>query len=82
MGDERVIHTKSGVKVVMDGYRMNGDDYVDAVVAKIKDTGNGYICKFPTFGSTIQTNYVCLDYAEAEYIRFALNAIHEKEQQK
>jgi hypothetical protein len=43
----------------------------------MKDTGNGYICKVPSFSCTEQTKYICLDYAEAEYLRIALNAASE-----
>ena len=36
-------------------------------VAKLKDTGNGLIIKFPSCSSVEQDNYICLDYAEASY---------------
>lgn len=47
----------------------------DMPVAKCKDTGNGYIFKFPSWSCVDQDNYVCLNYAEAEYIRLLLNEI-------
>ena len=36
-------------------------------VAKLKDTGNGLVIKFPACSSVAQDNYICLDYAEASY---------------
>lgn len=74
MTKEKVTHIKSGVKIRMD---VNGNK--DAVVAKITNSGNGFICKFPSFSSVIQTHYVCLDYDQAECLRLALNALHKKE---
>ena len=47
----------------------------DLLLAKGKNTGNGYIFKFPTCSSTHQDNYICMDYAEADYIRKMLNAM-------
>lgn len=48
-------------------------------LARIEDTGNGYICKFYSHLSTRQDNYICLDYDEAEYLLHALQFIKEKE---
>ena len=49
-----------------------GSDYsshvVGTPVATLRDTGNGLIIKFPTHSSTVQDNYVCLDYSEAHYL--------------
>ena len=49
-----------------------------STLAKLTDTGNGYIFKFPTYTSTDQTNYICMDYAEADYIRTLLNKVMDK----
>lgn len=38
----------------------------------VEDTGNGYIAHFPSFTSTQQDHYVCLDYAQAEYLMQAI----------
>lgn len=38
----------------------------------VEDTGNGYIAHFPSFTSTQQDHYVCLDYAQAEYLMQAV----------
>lgn len=46
-------------------------------LARIEDTGNGYICKFYSYQSTRQDNYICLDYDEAEYLLEALKFIRE-----
>jgi len=40
--------------------------------AILTDTQNGYICKFPSFNSVNQDYYVCLDYAQAEYLYLVL----------
>lgn len=45
---------------------------------KMTDTGNGYICKFPSWSSTSQDHYVCLDYAQIEYIVQAYLALEGK----
>lgn len=42
------------------------------VLCHLSDTGNGYIAKFPSHSSVHQDNYLCMDYAEAEYLRLAL----------
>ena len=42
------------------------------VEAILTDTQNGYICKFPSFNSVSQDYYVCLDYAQAEYLYLVL----------
>ena len=44
----------------------------DEVEAILTDTQNGYICKFPSFNSVSQDYYVCLDYAQAEYLYLVL----------
>ena len=48
------------------------------MLAQCKDTGNGYIVYFPSYMCTEQANYICMDYAEAEYIRKLLNYLHTK----
>lgn len=47
-----------------------GDEYTRPghVLAKVTDTGNGFICKFPSWTVIHQDNYVCLAYDEAEYL--------------
>lgn len=47
----------------------------DLLLAKGKNTGNGYIFKFPTCTSSRQDNFICMDYAEADYIRKMLNVM-------
>lgn len=46
-----------------DGYNVGVD-----LLCKIRDTGNGFIAKFPTYNSVNQEYYVCLSYSEAEYL--------------
>ena len=50
------------------GYTTDENE-VDAILT---DTQNGYICKFPSFNSVSQDYYVCLDYAQAEYLYLVL----------
>ena len=50
------------------GYSTDENE-VDAILT---DTQNGYICKFPSFNSVSQDYYVCLDYAQAEYLYLVL----------
>jgi hypothetical protein len=72
---EHIKKTRSGLKLVA------GASYAShvcgKVLAKMKDTGNGFIFKIPSYGSTVQDNYICLDYAEADYIRQLLNQYEE-----
>lgn len=44
-------------------------------LAKLKDTGNGYIIKFKSYSSVEQDNYVCLSYSEAAYLKQLFNVI-------
>ena len=48
------------------------------LLCRLKDTGNGYIAKFPSHSSVEQDNYLCMDYAEASYLYAALGAMLEK----
>jgi hypothetical protein len=52
------------------------------VVAKLKDTGNGVILKFPSLSSVQQDNYICLDYAEAAYAYKLLKKFAKKEKER
>lgn len=42
---------------------------------KVKDTGNGLICKFPAWRVIEQDYYICLDYAQASYLKKALQHV-------
>lgn len=42
-------------------------DHVD-ILCTVNDTGNGYIAHFPGHASHTQDNYICMDYAEADYL--------------
>lgn len=69
----KINEVKKTVKVLSD------DNFVESnkVLCKLKDTGNGFIVKFPSWNSTTQDNYICLDYAEAADLLMALSAIKE-----
>lgn len=71
----KVIKTKSGYKL------LSGDEYTfrDKLLLKVKDTGNGYICKFPSWLNSKQDHYVELEYSQAEYLKKVLNQIKELE---
>lgn len=59
-----------------------GGDYCANVstLCHIEDTGNGFIAFFPSYNSIQQSNYICMEYSEADYLRKLLNKIHEAEQ--
>ena len=42
-----------------------------SVSCELRDTGNGYIVRFPAHNSTEQDAYVCLDYAQARELVLA-----------
>jgi hypothetical protein len=48
------------------------------VLCRITDTGNGFIANFPSYSNCSQENYICMDYAEAEYLRKLLSFIHKE----
>jgi hypothetical protein len=58
---------------------VSGFSHNDETLAKCTNTGNGFIFKFPAWSSVYQDNYVCLDYAEADYIRNILNYLATKD---
>jgi hypothetical protein len=60
---------KSFVKAVGKDYYPHID-----VLCSVKDTGNGYIAKFPSHSSCYQDYYVCLDYAQARDLILGLSA--------
>ena len=73
------------IKIKQDKVKVIADDsYFSHIAGKallvMKDTGNGYICRFPSFSSARLDNYICLDYSEAEDLRVALNAMHVKKE--
>ena len=68
----KVIKTKSGYKLLSEEF-----PYSEKPLLKVKDTGNGYICKFPSWLNSKQDHYVELDYCQAEYLKTVLNQIKE-----
>ena len=52
------------------------------VLCHLEDTGNGYIASFPSYSSSHQHNYICMDYSEADYLRKLLNHMENKKNQK
>lgn len=49
-----------------------------AVSCKLKDTGNGFIAKFPSYSSTEQDHYVTMDYSQALDLYVALALVHQE----
>jgi len=50
------------------GYNNNVD-----MLCRLDDTGNGFIAFFPSYSASYQSNYICMDYSEADYLRKMLN---------
>jgi hypothetical protein len=63
-----------------DGNSVFYDHVRNEKLATLHNTGNGFIAKFYAFSSMEQPFYVCLDYAQADYLRRLLNEA-DKEQQ-
>ncbi len=45
------------------------------LLAKLTDTGKGYIVKFKNYSSVSQDNYVCIDYAQADELYKLLGVV-------
>jgi hypothetical protein len=45
----------------------------------LKDTGNGFIIKFPAWNCVTQDYYVCLDYAQMANLELALKDLNQNE---
>jgi hypothetical protein len=74
-GSSYVLKQKHGVVTAKTntGYQPNVDKLM-----KLTNTGNGYIAKFYGLGSVQQDYFVCLDYAQAEYLMQGLAMQHGK----
>ena len=48
----------------------------------VEDTGNGYIVIFPSYSSCEQDYYICLDYAQADYLYKILGFIRRKNENR
>ena len=69
---------KTKVKVAGNKIKLiSGEGYsqTDRVLLKVTETGNGLICKFPSWSSIEQDYYVCLNYAQASYLKKALQHV-------
>jgi len=71
---EEVQQTDEAVLVV----RSSGYVRPGSVACELKDTGNGYIVRFPPHSSCDQDKYVCLGYDDARNLILALTP-HAKE---
>ncbi len=47
---------------------VNGYNTEVDILATMENNGNGFTCKFPSYICTAADNYICLDYAEADYL--------------
>jgi isocitrate lyase len=64
---DKLKKTTRGYKIIASG----GDwveGYKNNTVAKVTNTGNGYIFKFHSYSSVHQDQYVCLDYSQAAFM--------------
>ncbi len=48
------------------------------VACELKDTGNGFIARFPAFASCDQDYYVCLNYSQARDLILAASAFKQE----
>lgn len=77
--EETVIKVKDKVVKIKAG---QGYTEPGRSLCKVKDTGNGYISKFYSWSNCDQDNYVCLDYAEAEYLVAGLTELMKQWKEK
>jgi len=69
--DWKVKHTKDAV--IIKAQKGNWNAGMDGkTLCKLKNTGNGYIAKFPSHSTMYQEYYACLDYAQASDLLKAL----------
>lgn len=73
---EHSVTTKGNVTKVkaVKGYNADVD-----VLCKVKNNGNGYTVKFPSYSSVHPPVFMNIDYAQAEYLFLAFKSIYEKE---
>lgn len=50
-----------------------GYNYTGNLRVRLTCTGNGFIAYFPSYSSTQQDNYICMDYSEARDLVLALS---------
>lgn len=74
---ERIHNLGSGIYTLNAGGGYNAG--VD-VLCEIRNTGNGFIACFPSYSSSMQDNYICMGYDEADALRKLLTFIHKEEQ--
>lgn len=67
-GQQTVYQTGSVTRVI----RGAGYQRERSVACELRDTGNGYIVRFPAHNSTEQDAYACLEYAQARELVLAL----------
>lgn len=77
MQSSKIIEEGDGSSVVVHWDTAEGEGCVVAnrgynfgvgSLCNAEDTGNGYIFHFPSYTPVYQDNYICLNYAEADYI--------------
>ena len=68
-GAQQTVYQKGAVTRVVRG---TGYLRERSLSCELRDTGNGYIARFPASNSTEQDAYVCLDYAQARELVLAL----------
>jgi hypothetical protein len=67
-GCQQTVYQKGTVTRV---FRGTGYLRERSLACELRDTGNGYIARFPAANCTAQDAYVCLDYAQARELVLA-----------
>ena len=68
-GCQQTVYQKGAVTRV---FRGTGYLRERSLACELRDTGNGYIARFPAANCTVQDAYVCLDYSQARELVLAL----------
>lgn len=69
-GCEDLVNRHDNVATVTHGA---GYHYTGNLRVQLTCTGNGFIAYFPSYSSTQQDNYLCMDYSEARDLVLALS---------
>ncbi len=54
------------------------NEHVD-LVCSLRNTGNGYIAFFPSHANHTQDNFICMNYAEADYLQKLLSYVSDND---
>ncbi len=54
------------------------NEHVD-LLCSLRNTGNGYIAFFPSHANHTQDNFICMNYAEADYLQKLLSYVSDND---